>query len=384
MLGAGGCYAPQCLKENYIGVDFNMNGDLSGKFPEKWEEFNEKYVPIFLNNNPSKSKVAAGLACGTLWRIGKKLKEGDIVLCPNGQGEYLVGSIAGEYYYVPNTELPHRRAVKWNEHTIRRNDMSANLRHCTGAIGTCVEASSYAEEIERLISASSATSTITTASAPIKKDFHERDLHCLFCTYLRREDIIGKTIFHEKSTYKDKEQRWVHPDIVGVQFMTYNADSTKDLVKSVDPQEQVKFYSYELKRRIKSDNDLKEYYFQALSNSSWAHYGYLVALEIDDSLLDELKRLNNAFGIGVIRLQAHDTEVILPARENKLDYYTIDKICKINKDFDKFIKMSTAVLKSDNNPLSFKMLMTALENGCDDILKDEEIEKYCQSKNIPY
>nr|WP_288977411.1 hypothetical protein [uncultured Blautia sp.] len=43
-----------------------------------------------------------------------------------------------------------------------------------------------------------------------------------------------------------------------------------------------------------------------MSNSSWAHEGYLVALKISEEpeLMDELRRLNNAFGIGVIRLDA--------------------------------------------------------------------------------
>ena len=54
--------------------------------------------------------------------------------------------------------------------------------------------------------------------------------------------------------------------------------------------------------------NLREYYFQAVSNSSWANEGYSVALDIDedDSFLAELKRLNNAFGIGVIKLNAEN------------------------------------------------------------------------------
>lgn len=36
--------------------------------------------------------------------------------------------------------------------------------------------------------------------------------------------------------------------------------------------------------------------------SSWANYGYLVALEISDSLKDEMQRLNQSFGISIIEL----------------------------------------------------------------------------------
>lgn len=384
MLGAGGCYAAQCLKECYVGVNFGIDEDLSGKFVENWKKFNEKYIPIYLKYNPGNPKVTAGLACAVLWRIGWNLKNDDVVFCPNGNGEYLIGIIDGDYYYVHDTELPHRRHVKWLDKTIRRSDMSDNLKHCTGAIGTCIDASQYAEEIEYLIGISTSSAPKSEEKTTVKDPFHERDLHRLFCTYLRSDEIISKTIYHEKSTYRDKEQRWVHPDIVGVQFMDFGSDSTKNLVKSVDPQEQVKFYSYELKRRITSDNELKEYFFQALSNSSWAHYGYLVAFEIDETLYDEIKRLNNAFGIGVILLQAHkeDTQVLFQARENKLDYYTIDKICGINADFRTFIQKSISVLTASKQYHGYEM--SVLEKDCDVILADDEIDKYCQDNNIPY
>jgi len=55
-----------------------------------------------------------------------------------------------------------------------------------------------------------------------------------------------------------------------------------------------KISSYELKREINSDAELKKAFFQAVSNSSWANYGYLVALEFSGTLKDEMERLNLA------------------------------------------------------------------------------------------
>jgi hypothetical protein len=40
----------------------------------------------------------------------------------------------------------------------------------------------------------------------------------------------------------------------------------------------LKLTSYEIKKEIKTDSELKEYYFQAVSNSSWANYGYFYFL----------------------------------------------------------------------------------------------------------
>ena len=79
----------------------------------------------------------------------------------------------------------------------------------------------------------------------------------------------------------------------------------------------------ELKREISSDNELKQAYFQAVSNSSWANYGYLVALEFSDDLLDEIERLNQSFGVGIIKLNAnpYQSKVLFPAKYKNLDLY---------------------------------------------------------------
>lgn len=71
--------------------------------------------------------------------------------------------------------------------------------------------------------------------------------------------------------------------------------------------------------------------------------GYLVSLEIDDDplLRDELRRLNNSFGIGIILLNAKEieqSEIILPAKEKEfIDWDTIDRLTDENIDFKHFI-----------------------------------------------
>src|SRR4051812_38607602 len=107
MLGKKSMYADECLKEGFIGVDFGIEEDLTGKLPEDWRQFNHKYIPIYLNKFPDKSKVAAGLACGMLWTISKGINIGDTVLCPNGRGSFLVGEVISDYSYHAGEILPH-------------------------------------------------------------------------------------------------------------------------------------------------------------------------------------------------------------------------------------------------------------------------------------
>lgn len=151
MLGKGGMFIEECVAGGYIGADFEINEDLSDKLPDSFKDFNAKYIPIYLASRPDKTRVGAGLACGMLWTICRGLKLNDVVISPDGNGEYYVGHISGGYYYAPGTNLTHRRRVTWSNTKIARENMSEQLRHSTGAIGTCCDITQYAEEIERLI-----------------------------------------------------------------------------------------------------------------------------------------------------------------------------------------------------------------------------------------
>ena len=144
-------YADQCRKEGYIGVDFLPDTDLSTHLPDIWQEFNKVHIPIWMEKHPGKSKIAAGLACGNLWTVCKGLQIEDIVLSPNGCGQYYVGKIASSYFYKKGDLLPHRRKVEWFDIVIERSAMTENLRHATGAIGTCSEITQYAQEIDDFI-----------------------------------------------------------------------------------------------------------------------------------------------------------------------------------------------------------------------------------------
>ncbi len=386
MLGSGGRFADTCRQEGYIGANFDLPFDLSDSLFEKWEDFNAKFIPVWMERHPEKSKTSAGLACGFLYTIAKELLIGDIVLCPSGKGFYYVGTIVGDYYYVPNTDLPHRRNVEWMDKVIQRNDMSQKLRNSTGSIGTCCNVTRFAEEIEALLTGNTfVPKEQTPKSEEVKqKSFDERSLHKLFCTYLRTRNIYGKTIFHEKTSSKtDHAQKWVHPDIIGVQFENFDNDATLSLLKATEPKESVHIYSYELKKKIDSDYQLKQCFFQALSNSSWANYGYLVAFEINEDLGEEMERLNNAFGIGIIQMQATEAMILYPAREKKLDYTTIEKLNKLNPDFHIFIeKLSKVMLATKDYTADALKSFVAI---CDKVFDtDEAIAQYCKDNNIPY
>jgi len=174
--------------------------------------------------------------------------------------------------------------------------------------------------------------------------YSERDLHKFlsYYAYTYNNFIYTKTIYHETSS-KKKYSQWIHPDIVGVYF-TFEQWEPEifDISKEVGNLA-IRLFSYELKKELNFSN-LRESFFQAVSNSSWANEGYLVTAELDDDkeLMEEIKRLSNSFGIGLIKLNVNNpdsTEVIYPAKQKDIiDIETMNKISQINPDFADFLK----------------------------------------------
>jgi len=162
MLGKKSIYAEEAYKGGFIGAGWFEDMNLKDKLVENWRDFNKEMIPVFLKNHPEKSKVAAGLACGMLWTISKGIQVGDIVLCPDGQGNYHVGEITGDYEYKKGENLPHQRPVQWLSRNIAKEELSESLKNSVGSIGTVSNISRYAEEIEKLIAGVSAQVIIST------------------------------------------------------------------------------------------------------------------------------------------------------------------------------------------------------------------------------
>ena len=151
-LGQQSAFADECKSGSFIGVDYDIYQDLTNELPDRWQEFNEKFRPIWMDLHPGKSKISAGLSCGALHTVCKGIIQEDIVLCPDGRGSYMVGDIVGDYTYQHGLNLPHRRNVRWHPRGIRRDEMSRELQNTAGSIGTVANVTKHSEELKRLIS----------------------------------------------------------------------------------------------------------------------------------------------------------------------------------------------------------------------------------------
>lgn len=152
MLGQRSMYAEEAKNGEFFGVGFLKDIDLTDKFPDNWRDFNKKFIPIWLEQNPGKTKIGAGLACGQLYTAMHYLQKGDIVLSPTGQGSgsLMVGEVKGDYEFHKGHDLCHQRKIKWFT-TIDREQMSTELKHSSGSILTVVDLKNYRKELELLI-----------------------------------------------------------------------------------------------------------------------------------------------------------------------------------------------------------------------------------------
>ena len=188
-------------------------------------------------------------------------------------------------------------------------------------------------------------------SKPKKEEpkYSERDLHPLLAYFAyanpafnRGRSIHTKTVYHEKSQ-KTGYSEWTHPDMVG--FYLPIDDWHENIIEfnRLSDNNMVQLFSFELKKQL-SKSTYRESFFQAVSNSSWAHEGYLVAADItqDDELLSELERLSSSFGIGIIHLDPYDIDgstTLYPAKQREtLDWQAMNKLCEQNPDFARFLQ----------------------------------------------
>jgi len=174
----------------------------------------------------------------------------------------------------------------------------------------------------------------------------EHKLYPVLCTYLWTElQVLGKRIDEKRSSNLrgPRGNQWLYPDVVGLEDLgTQWHREVRECVAQVADR-RTRLWSFEVKMLINRAN-VRETYFQAVSNSSWANFGYLAAPVIQGSdTLKELRMLYAAHGIGVIQLDVEnpsESEVLIPARERpEVDWTAASRLATENKDALEFIKL---------------------------------------------
>jgi len=172
--------------------------------------------------------------------------------------------IQNNYYEFIHGKTPKATISAQLGEFIRKNDTRVKRVKGKGAIYLYYLAK-YEQDIN-FDELESPTTTPKSNKKLINKTYQERDLHILLSSYLKNQNIYSKTIFHEQSTYNnDNHQKWIHPDLVGIDFLSLKSKANQALMKVLNKADTFKISSYELKKEINTDYELKKSYFQAVS-----------------------------------------------------------------------------------------------------------------------
>jgi hypothetical protein len=149
MLGEKRMYADLCRKDEFIGAYYLITEDLSNILVDDKDLTIDEIKKTYKEYNKGKDKI--GFVCGQLWKVCKGINIDDIVISPDSTGDYYIGKIVSNYYFVDGDVLPHRRKVEWFPNKIERKKMSDELKKATKSLGTVTDITKYTNEIEALL-----------------------------------------------------------------------------------------------------------------------------------------------------------------------------------------------------------------------------------------
>ena len=186
---------------------------------------------------------------------------------------------------------------------------------------------------------------VSNDSSPETQKVTEASLYPLLSGFLLSElNVYSMRIDEKASSNKNGfgANEWLHPDIVGIEDLS--ADWV-ELVKKCAGQlseRRARFWSFEVKILINRSN-VRKAYFQTVSNSSWSHFGYLVAATVEgEDTMRELRMLSATHGIGVIQLdieEPSESQILIPARERStVDWEMCNRLAEENKDFSSYLQ----------------------------------------------
>lgn len=278
MLGRGSAAAGEARADGFIGADYDADEDLTNQLPEDWREFNELWIPRFLElGRPN--RISAGLASGQLWTVAKGIEIGDLVLSPtaSNSGELYVGIVTSDYHFRQGETLPHRRGVDWQPNTLKKSECSDELRAGLGYGSTVCSLDRYGDEITRLTGTGASPDPIVSRDPLIENASNfvmERHLEDFLVENWNQTELGGKYDIYVEDG-----------EMVGQQYQT---DTGPIDVLAISKDKKV-LLVVELKKGRASDNVVGQTlrymgYVTELAEAGQEVRGAIIALEDDPRL----------------------------------------------------------------------------------------------------
>jgi len=183
------------------------------------------------------------------------------------------------------------------------------------------------------------TSTVSTTGG-----FTEHNLYPMLIEFLNNDMGLYCQRIDERRSVNSQGSggnHWLHPDIVAMEPLDQAWDEAVRTCVRHGNDKSVRLWSFEVKKELTRSN-VRKCFFQAVSNSSWANYGYLVATSMSTGVESELQMLSSLHGIGVLLLDVEDlynSQILIPAKEKAdVDWLSANRIVSENIDFKNYIE----------------------------------------------
>ena len=138
------------------------------------------------------------------------------------------------------------------------------------------------------------------------------------------------------------ENKWLFPDVVGVRYI---ADRWRPHVRELagrSGEALSDLLAFEVKLKLSRGN-LREAYFQAVSNTSWADEAWLVARSVDDTpeMWSEMRVLHTQYGIGILRIDPvtlWESSILVSATPRDFTGWDmVNRLAASNLDFREYV-----------------------------------------------
>ncbi len=187
----------------------------------------------------------------------------------------------------------------------------------------------------------------------------EEKFRAIYMAWCEQENEFPVLVDHTQALRQQRGiNKWKFPDVVAVRWEVLEFNERQEprlnkdalAVRQSLGEQSFRLSSTELKVKIDSGN-LRESFFQCVSNSRWAHSARLaIACNIsDEAIANEVRRLGSSYGVSVIAfsLQSEDFDKLPDAAQIK----TIDQVESL---LDRSLVKSTLVLANDKEDLDWE------------------------------
>lgn len=146
-----------------------------------------------------------------------------------------------------------------------------------------------------------------------------------------------------------KGNRWLFPDVVGMIPLSSNWNKEVSVLADTLATDRIQLVSIEVKKDI-TRSDIREYFFQTVSNSAWANFAYLAAVDLKGNANDELTLLCSSYGIGFIVIDPKDlsnSQIKIPAQHRSaIDVNALNRLAIENRDAREFVENVSTFIKT--------------------------------------